>query len=279
MRLSLKRPNLPINKMDADRLTKAIVSLTQLVFRLRGPGGCPWDAEQTDSSVKLYLLEEAYEVLDAIDKSSPGDVCEELGDLLFHIVFLARLAEERKEFDFVDVVERIKKKMIHRHPHVFGTTKVKNAKEVSLNWAKMKRQEKGALNKKNSLLEDVPRNLPALLWAHRMSERVAKAGFQRMDVGEAWDRVRRKFETMSSALENEDADRFSGEMGELLLSLVNLARKHGLNAENILRNSNRSFLDCFEKMEMELRGSGIEPEEATPEQMEHAWKKAKARTG
>jgi MazG family protein len=276
---SLKRPNLPINKMDSDRLTKAIVSLTNLVFRLRGPGGCPWDAEQTDSSVGMYLIEEAYEVLDAIEKSSPGDVCQELGDLLFHIVFLAQLAEERKEFDFVEVVERIKEKMIHRHPHVFGKTTVKSAKDVALNWAKIKRQEKGALNKTSSLLEDVPVNLPALLGAHRLSERAAKAGFHRMNVREAWDRAQKKFETLRSAVENEPSERLSHEMGEVLLSLVNLAREHGLNAENILRNSNRRFLTLFEKMERELRGSGIEPEEATPEQMEHAWKRVKTQVG
>jgi MazG family protein len=279
MRSSLKRPNLPINKMDSDRLTKAIVSLTNLVFRLRGPGGCPWDAEQTDSSVGMYLIEEAYEVLDAIEKSSPGDVCQELGDLLFHIVFLAQLAEERKEFDFVEVVERIKEKMIHRHPHVFGKTTVKSAKDVALNWAKIKRQEKGALNKTSSLLEDVPVNLPALLGAHRLSERAAKAGFHRMNVREAWDRAQKKFETLRSAVENEPSERLSQEMGEVLLSLVNLAREHGLNAENILRNSNRRFLTLFEKMERELRGSGIEPEEATPEQMEHAWKRVKTQVG
>jgi MazG family protein len=279
MRLSKKRPNLQINNMDSDRLTKAIVSLANLVFRLRGPGGCPWDAEQTDSSVRMYLIEEAYEVLDAIERSSPRDVCQELGDLLFHIVFLAQLAEERKEFDFVEVVESIKEKMIHRHPHVFGNTKVKSAKDVAQNWAKIKRQEKGVLNETPSLLEDVPMNLPALLGTHRLGERAAKAGFQRINFKGTWDRVQEKFEKLKSAVENEDSDRLSEEMGEFLLILVNLAREHGLNAENILRNSNRRFLTRFEKMESELRSVGIEPEAATPEQMEYAWKRVKTRAG
>lgn len=275
MRSFLKRPNLPLNKMNSDRLAKAIVSLTNLVFRLRGPGGCPWDAEQTDLSVRMYLLEEAYEVLDAIEKSSPGDVCQELGDLLFHIVFLAQLAEERKEFDFVEVVEKIGEKMVHRHPHVFGKTTVKSAKEVVINWAKLKRLEKGDLDKTTSLLEDVPMNLPALLGSHRLSERAAKAGFHSIDVRETWDRVQRKFEKLKSAVENEDTDRLSDEMGELLFSVVNLAREHGLNAENILRKSNRRFLDLFDEMERELRSSGIEPESATPEQKENAWKRVR----
>ena len=233
MRSFLKRPNLPINNMDSDRLTKAIVSLTNLVFRLRGPGGCPWDAEQTDSSVGMYLIEEAYEVLDAIEKSSPGDVCQELGDLLFHIVFLAQLAEERKEFDFIEVVERIREKMIYRHPHVFGNTTLKSAEDVALNWAKMKRQEAGVLNGKSSLLKDVPMNLPALLGTHRLSERAAKAGLNKMDVRETWDRAQEKFEMVRSAVENKDSDQLSEEMGELLLSLVDLAREHGLNLADL----------------------------------------------
>jgi MazG family protein len=227
----------------------------------------------------MYLIEEAYEVLDAIERSSPRDVRQELGDLLFHIVFLAQLAEERKEFDFVEVVESIKEKMIHRHPHVFGNTKVKSAKDVAQNWAKIKRQEKGVLNETSSLLEDVPMNLPALLGTHRLGERAAKAGFHRINVKGTWDRVQEKFEKLKSAVENEDSDRLSEEMGEFLLILVNLAREHGLNAENILRNSNRRFLTRFEKMESELRSVGIEPEAATPEQMEHAWKRVKTRAG
>ncbi|MBW2216862.1 MAG: nucleoside triphosphate pyrophosphohydrolase, partial [Deltaproteobacteria bacterium] len=119
--------------MDPDRLLKAVTGLVDLVEKLRGPGGCPWDAKQTDATIKLYLLEEAYEVLDAIEKTSPPDVCEELGDLLFHIFFLARLAEERKEFDFSEVVEKITEKMIRRHPHVFGNTTVDSADDVAVN--------------------------------------------------------------------------------------------------------------------------------------------------
>ena len=279
MRSFPKRLRLPKSKMDTDEVTRAIISLTNLASRLRGPGGCPWDARQTDSSVGTYLIEEAYEVLDAIEKSSPTDVCQELGDLLFHIVFLAELAEERKEFDFVEVIENIKEKMIQRHPHVFGKTKVKNVKDVALNWAKIKRQEKGVLNESPSLLEDVPMKLPALLGSHRLLGRAAKAGFHSTNVRESWERVRSQFETLRSAVEDEDSDRFSGEIGALLLSLVNLALGYGLNAEEILRRANRQFLERFEKMERILREGGIEPEKATPEQMEHAWKRVKTQEG
>ena len=156
---------------------------------------------------------------------------------------------------------------------------VDSAKDVALNWAKIKKREKEASHETSSLLESVPMNLPALLRAHRLSERAAKEGFHRMNVRETWGRVQDKFETLRSAVENKDSVRVSDEMGELLFSLVNLAREHGLNAENTLRISNRRFLDRFEKMEKELRDSGIEPEEATPEQMEHAWKRVKSRSG
>jgi len=279
MRSFKKSPKLPLNEMDSDRLSKAIVALANLVARLRGPGGCTWDAKQTDSSLGIYLLEEAYEVLDAIEISSPGDVCQELGDLLFQILFMAKLAEERKEFDFIEVIERITEKMIRRHPHVFGKTMVDSAEDVALNWAKIKKREKGASYETSSLLESVPMNLPALLRAHRLSERAAKEGLQRVNSNETWVWAQKRFEKLRSAIKNEDRVQVADDMGELLFSLVNLAREHGLNAENTLRISNRRFLDRFENMERELKASGIEPEKATPEQMEHAWKRVKSRSG
>ena len=164
--LSQKSLRNPILNMNSNRLSKAVVALTDLVTRLRSPAGCPWDAKQTDSTLKMYLLEEAYEVLDAIENSSPEDVCLELGDLLFQILFLAQLAAERKEFDFTDVVEKITEKMIRRHPHVFGETRVADAEDVKRNWAKIKAKEKEAARKTSSVVESVSMNLPALLRAH-----------------------------------------------------------------------------------------------------------------
>ena len=128
--------------MEPDKLSGALLALVELVARLRGPGGCPWDAKQTDETLKIYLLEEAYEVLDAVERSSPRQVCQELGDLLFQILFLAHLAEERQEFDLVDVLETIREKMIRRHPHVFGDVAVETAEDVAENWAEIKRNEK-----------------------------------------------------------------------------------------------------------------------------------------
>ena len=254
-------------------------ALVALVARLRGPGGCPWDAKQTDSSIKVYLLEEAYEVLEAVERSLPGDVCLELGDLLFQILFLARLAQEREEFDFADVVEGVTKKMVHRHPHVFGNTRVDNAEEVATNWARIKRNEKGATSRASSLLKNVPTDLPALLRAHRLSERASNVDFDWVDARGVWDKVGEEFFELESAIDSQDREEIAEEIGDLLFSLVNLARHWGLNAEHQLRMANSKFVKRFEEMESELRSSGIELEDATAEQMDRAWEKIKNQAG
>jgi MazG family protein len=235
--------------MDADRLCRAIVALVELVTRLRSPGGCPWDVKQTDSTLKMYLIEEAYEVLDAIEKSSPKDVCMELGDLLFQILFLAHLAAERKEFDFTEVVEKITEKMIRRHPHVFGETSVDSVEDVTLNWARIKSKEKGAAQKTLSVFESVPTNLPALLRTHRLSERASKLDPDLANGEEIWNKVLEQFEALKSAVTREDTDSVREAMGWLLFSLSNLTRHWGFNAENLLRLTNQEFLECSEKTE------------------------------
>jgi tetrapyrrole methylase family protein/MazG family protein/ATP diphosphatase len=235
--------------MNPDRLSKAIVALVELVGRLRGPGGCPWDAKQTDSTIKIYLLEEAYEVLEAVEGSVPGDVCLELGDLLFQVLFLARLAEERKEFDLVQVIEKITDKMIRRHPHVFGNVKVETAEDVALNWSRIKEEEKGFPCEKTSLLESIPVNLPALLRSHRLGERASKAGFDWSDKDEVWESVQKMFEKLRNAEAEKESDTMAEALGELLFGLVGLARHWGLNAEDLLRSANQKFLERFVKTE------------------------------
>ena len=235
--------------MDSDRLSRAVVALVELVTRLRSPGGCPWDAKQTDSTLKMYLLEEAYEVLDAIEQSSPEDVCMELGDLLFQILFLAHLAAERKEFDFTEVVEKITEKMIRRHPHVFGETSVDSAEDVALNWAKIKAKEKGSPQKMSSVFESVPTNLPALLRSHRLTERASKLNPDLANGEEIWNKVLGQFEALKSAVTREDRGSVREAMGGLLFSLSNITRHWGFNAENLLRLANQEFMECFEKTE------------------------------
>lgn len=265
--------------MNENRLSKAASALNELVLRLRGPGGCPWDAIQTEDTIKMYLLEEAYEVLDAIDKKSPSDVCEELGDLIFQIYFLSALAWERKEFDLTDVIEQITEKMIRRHPHVFGNKTVTGPSDVSDNWDKIKKEEKKECKPHSSRLAEIPPGLPALMRANRLSERAAKVGFDWAGKKEIWEKVQEEFGELTTAVNEQDARKISEEMGDLMFSLVNLARHWGLNSEQLMMDANRKFLKRFEMMEAELVASGSSIDEADEEKMNRAWEKIKSKEG
>jgi MazG family protein len=265
--------------MADDRLGAAIRSLVDLVARLRGPGGCPWDAKQTDETLKIYLIEEAYEVLDAIEGGSPQEVCSELGDLLFQILFLAHLASERKEFDITEVVETITRKMIRRHPHVFGDVQVESAEDVASNWARIKQSEKGSCGDISSSLQKIPSASPALLRAHRLGERVAKAGFDWRDADEVWTKVEEEMGEIRTAMVDGNSRAVASELGDLLFTLTNLARHWGQNAESLMRSANEKFLRRFERMERRLADSGIGLENATLDQMNAAWEDIKEREG
>ena len=264
-----------MKKINTDKLGRAMGDLLSLVMRLRAPEGCPWDAKQTDASIKNYLIEEAYEVLDAVENSTPSEIRGELGDLLFQIVFLAALAEERGEFDFTDVVEKITAKMIHRHPHVFSDARVETAEQVAVNWARIKREEGDAEEPVSSSLKNVPNGLPALLRAHRLSERAAKTGFDWTGREEIWQKVLEEVEELKRAVSDEDEPAVIEEMGDLLFSLVNMSRHWGMNAEDLLRSANRKFLNRFEGMEKLLNQMGVSMEKASVNQMNGAWEKVK----
>jgi MazG family protein len=243
--------------MDRHRLSQALTDLYDLVARLRGPDGCPWDARQTDASVRMYLLEEAYEVLDASEKDLPPEVCQELGDLLFQIIFLAYMGEERGDFDLVDVMERIHQKMVRRHPHVFGRVKVESAEQVSQNWARIKESEKEGNGDGASPLESIPPGLPALLRAHRLGERADKMSRAAADGEDMWDRTRRGFAALEGSIAEEDAERVAQRIGRVLFDLANLARHRGWNAEELLRSANREFAENFSTpLPFPSRGSG-----------------------
>lgn len=263
--------------MNIDRLSKVLGALIELVSRLRGAGGCPWDALQTDSTIKMYLLEEAYEVMDAIERGAPDDVCQELGDLLFQIIFLAELAQERGEYDLVEVIEKISEKMIRRHPHVFGNESVKDSSEVSDNWQRIKLEEKGGLEPSSVILKDVPVDLPALLRAHRISDRASKVGFDWEGREDIWDKVGEEYEELAEAVAGRDKDRIGEEIGDLFFSLVNLARHWGLNSERLLRDTNQKFIKRFKEMEEELNVSGLKLNEATAKEMNDARERIKGR--
>ncbi|MFC1493893.1 nucleoside triphosphate pyrophosphohydrolase [Thermodesulfobacteriota bacterium] len=264
---------------NQNKVSKSFADLVDLVETLRGPNGCPWDRKQTISSVKMYLLEECYEVLDAIEKGDSGEECLELGDLLFMIIFLARLSSEKGEFDIVDVIENIVKKMKNRHPHVFGDVQVNGPDEVSSNWQKLKMKEKVDIEEKASLLRDVPTGLPALLRAHRLSDKASKVGFDWNNKSDIWEKVKEEFNELSSAVSMDKREEVEEELGDLIFSLVNLARHWGFNSENVLSEANRKFLNRFERMEKRLDESGPGLDSATPEEMNSVWNSIKDKTG
>jgi len=256
--------------MDSNKLSNALLALHDLVSRLRGSDGCPWDVLQTDATIKMYLLEEAYEVLDAIERGEPADVCQELGDLLFQMIFLVSLAEEREEFDLVDVLEQITEKMRYRHPHVFEDTEVGSAEEVADNWQKLKKKEKETPEALSAQLQGIPIDLPALLRAHRLSDRASRASLGGSGAKRAWVKVERNFKELKKAVSTSDKERIGQEMGEILFGLVSLARDWGLNAENLLRQANQAFIQHVEKMEQELEGSDTVLDQGPADDMERS---------
>jgi MazG family protein len=232
--------------IEKELLAEKMKSLVDLVSTLRGPGGCPWDARQDDTSIKKYLLEEAYEVVDAIERENPEEVCLELGDLLFQIVFLAELAAERGEFDLTDVIECVTAKMIRRHPHVFGSESVSGAEEVVANWDKIKLAEKNGKGDHKSILSDVPAGLPALMRAHTLQQRAERHQGRREDVDGCWGSVREAFSRLEDAVNVSDDGSVEGPAGGLLFAVSALCRRLGYNAEDVLQKTNRRFVEDFE---------------------------------
>jgi len=229
--------------MNRNDPADVFTALWALVEKLRGPGGCPWDATQTAPSIKTYLLEEAYEVADAVERESPDEVCHELGDLLFQVLFMAGIYKDRGNFDLQEVMETIRKKMVRRHPHVFGPVEVNSAEEVAANWEKIKKEELGLSENARWPLEKVPENLPALLRAYRLIERAAKHRLLAPGDEEKWGEVQDKWSALGEAVLNGDRQQIAESIGEALFSLVALARKWGMNAEDLLREKNRHFIE------------------------------------
>lgn len=232
--------------MENNEVTQAFLELRELVARLRGPGGCPWDAQQTEETVKAYLLEEAYEVADAVDRRDPEGLCDELGDLLFQILFLTLLAEEKDLFDLLTILKAIHRKMVHRHPHVFGSAEVAGPEEVARNWEKIKKEERGLSESSSRLMESVPLNLPALLRAQRLMDRAARSSADEQD---PWMSVQGAFQRLSEALPLERNKAIQEGISGLLICLVALARHHGLNAENLLQEATKRFLEGYTEKE------------------------------
>ncbi len=257
-------------------MSPSIKALQDLVIRLTGPGGCPWDQRQTAVSLASYLVEEAYEVLEAVAGADPAAVCEEVGDVLFQLVFLCHLFAAEGRFSFDEAVACVAEKMIRRHPHVFGGPKLGTAEEVRANWEKLKQVEKGASPR--SLLDAVPRALPGLMRAHRLSQRAAGARFDWPGPAAVLDKVEEETRELKAALGEESSSRqraVAEELGDLLFSLANLARHLGFKAEDLIQAANRKFERRFKAMEDEFRRRGQELAEADAAEMDRVWEALK----
>lgn len=244
--------------------------LVRIVRRLRME--CPWDRKQTHRSLRDPLIEETYEVIDALDRRRPDHLQAELGDLLLHVLLQATIAEQAGEFRLKDVLEGISAKLIRRHPHVFGSVRVAGAEDVRRNWEAIKLQEG-----RRSLLEGVPRHLPSLQRAHRIQQRAARVGFDWEHPGAVWDKVREELEELRRSLARGPRSRREEEFGDLLFALVNYARFVGVNPENALRRTNEKFMRRFRFIEQSLRRRGRRPDDSSLEEMDALWNQAKRR--
>ncbi|MDI3481200.1 MAG: tetrapyrrole methylase family protein / MazG family protein [Tepidanaerobacteraceae bacterium] len=248
--------------------------LINIMDRLRGEQGCPWDKAQTRDSLKPYVIEEAYEVVDAIDKNNKEDLIEELGDLLLQIVFHCRLAKERGEFDITDVIDGICDKMMRRHPHIFGDVKVKNADEVLKNWEDIKREEKDMKSQAQGM-ESLPKTLPALMLAFKVQEKAARVGFDWDNAEDAMKKVAEEMDELKEVYKGKNGDKIREEMGDLLFAVVNVARFLDVNPELALRDATRKFIRRFNYVEQAAAKSDRKLQEMTLEEMDILWEQGK----
>jgi tetrapyrrole methylase family protein/MazG family protein len=257
--------------------TPYIEQLISVMKKLRSEEGCPWDREQTHASLKKYLMEECAELMDAIDDKDSEGICEELGDLLMHIVFHSQIAEENKTFTFEDVSKGVTEKMIRRHPHVFGDGKAENSVEVIEMWEVIKKQEKKERNReRKSLMDGIPRHLPSLFRAHEMQRKAAKVGFDWTNSHQIMEKIEEEMSELKKALADGDEKSVNEEMGDLIFSVVNLARfRNQKSAEEILASTIQKFERRFRYIEDKLASAGKCAETSSPDEMEALWNEAK----
>jgi tetrapyrrole methylase family protein / MazG family protein len=255
--------------------------LIQVMARLRAPGGCPWDAEQTYASLSQYLLEECYETFDAIQEAdATGDTTnlrEELGDVLLQVVFHSTIAAEKGDFTIDEVTEGVTEKLILRHPHVFGEAELKTAHDVLSNWDELKKAQQKASGKvekpRESILEDVPVHFPALLEGQKLTKKAAKVKFDWENIGQIFDKLTEETGELKTAIEEQE--NIEEEIGDLLFVVVNLARKLDVDAETALKRTNRKFRERFKFIEKQLKSNGKNLEDSSLEEMDALWNKAK----
>ncbi len=253
--------------------TFSLGPLVDVMAKLRSPGGCVWDLEQSHPSLRRYIVEEVYEVLEAIDLADADKLCEELGDLLLQIVFHARIAEECGAFSVQDVVATVTDKMVRRHPHVFGDISVRDAAEVIVNWEKIKRREHPG--ERPGVLDGVPKGLPSLMRAFKLQAKAAKVGFDWNSVAPVWEKIYEELDELREAADGGAKEAVEGELGDVLFSVVNLARFFDIEPETALNVTNNKFIRRFARIEAEVKGRGLKWENFTLEQLDDLWNEAK----
>ena len=251
---------------------KAFGHLLDILEELREK--CPWDRKQTNESLRANTIEETYELCEAIIKDDVSGIKKELGDVLLHIIFYAKIADEKGQFDIADVCNSLCDKLIFRHPHVFGTEEANTSKQVEQNWEQIKLKEKGG-NK--TVLEGVPASLPSIVKAHRIQDKARNAGFDWEQKEDVWDKVREEFTELKQEISSMDADRTEAEFGDLFFSLINAARLYKINPDNALERTNQKFIKRFNYIERKAREMGKTLKEMKLEEMEVFWREAKGK--
>ena len=248
--------------------SKSFIRLIQIMNELREK--CPWDKKQTMASLRYLTIEEMYELSDAILENDPDEIKKELGDLLLHIIFYARIASEKQQFNIIDVIDNVCEKLIHRHPHIYGDVKVKDEKEVKKNWEKLKMKEG-----KKSVLDGVPKSLPAVVKAYRIQEKVRGIGFDWDNKSQVWDKVLEEIEELKAEIKNGDINKIESEFGDLLFALTNYSRFIDVNPEDALERTNKRFIKRFQIMEKLIKKENVSLDQMSLQEMDVYWEKAK----
>ncbi|MBN2279371.1 MAG: nucleoside triphosphate pyrophosphohydrolase [Candidatus Marinimicrobia bacterium] len=250
--------------------SEALERLIKIVQTLRGPDGCEWDRAQTSKSLRPYLLEEAYEVIESINEEDPQKIKEELGDLLLHIVFQAELGNDNQEFHLAESINYISDKLVRRHPHVFSNTQVRDLKDIKRNWEEIKKAEG-----RKSLMEGLPKSLPALLQARRIQERAAEVNFEWDDIKFVWEKLSEEIDELKEAVAEKDLDKIEDEMGDVLFSIVNLSRFLKTNPEEALKRTNKKFINRFKQIENHLEARGLAFSDMSLDDLDAIWEQIK----
>jgi tetrapyrrole methylase family protein/MazG family protein len=264
----------PLPLTNKSTVGERFAALVEIMERLRGPDGCPWDRKQTRESLKPYIIEEAYEALEAMD-DVPDVLKDELGDLLFQVLFHAELSRESGDFDIADVLTNITDKMVRRHPHIFGSASADTPEDVILHWEEIKLLEQG-VRRKASVLDGVPEALPGLLRAWRLQDKASRVGFDWGELGPVLGKVEEEWKEMKSRVSGGDTKRAEEELGDLLFSLVNVARFLDINPEEALRRTVTKFIRRFQYIEQQAEAQGRTLKQMSLEEMDSFWEEAKS---